>query len=91
MVVDRQMPDWMRATAHDVGLPIESPQLVEARAELERLGNALAQADRAEVAAADAEMVRLVKSLSAAERRKIEPVAHEVHLRAVEFLAQPAR
>jgi hypothetical protein len=89
--VGSEMPDWARGPAYSLGLPVDSPRLVEAREELDRLGNALAAGDRREVAQADEQMVRLVKSLDEAERRKIEPVAHEVHLRAVEFLGQPAR
>jgi hypothetical protein len=89
--VGNEMPDWARGPAYNLGLPVDSPRLVEARGELDRLGNALARGDRQEVAEADEQMVRLVKSLSDEERRKIEPVAHEVHLRAVEFLGQPAR
>jgi hypothetical protein len=89
--VGSEMPDWARGPAYSLGLPVDSPRLVEAREELDRLGNALARGDRREVAQADEQMVRLVKSLDEPERRKIEPVAHEVHLRAVEFLSQPAR
>jgi hypothetical protein len=89
--VGSEMPDWARGPAYNLGLPVDSPQLVEARGELDKLGNALARGDHREVAQADEQMVRLVKSLDDAERRKIEPVAHEVHLRAVEFLGQPAR
>jgi hypothetical protein len=89
--VGSEMPDWARGPAYTLGLPVDSPRLVQAREELDKLGNALARGDRREVAQADEQMVRLVKSLDEPERRKIEPVAHEVHLRAVEFLGQPPR
>jgi hypothetical protein len=87
IAVGSDMPVWMRGPVHQAGLPVDSPRLVEARAALDRLGNALARSDGPAVAAEDAAMVSLVKSLNADERAKIEPVAHEVHLRAVEFMA----
>lgn len=81
-------PRPLRAAAHAVGLPVESPHLTDARNELRALGEALAAGDRSRVAADDRRMVSLVKALPPDERKKIEPVAHEVHLRAVAFLKQ---
>jgi hypothetical protein len=87
VVGDGGLPRPLRAAAEAIGLPVDSPELVDARRELQRLGESLAAGDAAGVAAADAAMVRLVKGLDADERARIEPVAHEVHLRAVAFLA----
>ena len=81
------MPRPVREVAHGVGLPVDSPNLVDARQELQRLGRALAACDLPAVGRADPEMVRLVKSLDQDERARVEPVAHEVHLRAVSSLA----
>lgn len=86
VVVGAEPPRPLRAAAHAVGLPVESPQLADARNELHDLGAALAAGDRSRVEAADRRMVTLVKSLPPDEKPKIEPVAHEVHLRAVSFL-----
>jgi hypothetical protein len=86
VLVSDDLPRPVRRVAHDVGLPVDSPEFVDAHQELHRLGEALAAGDADEVRAADAAMVRLVKSLDDDERDELEPVAHEVHLRAVEFL-----
>lgn len=88
IVAGADPPRPLRAAAHAVGLPVESPQLIDARNQLHALGEALAAGDRTRVAADDRRMVSLVKALSPEERKKIEPVAHEVHLRAVAFLEQ---
>ena len=82
------LPRPVRAAAHAIGLPVDSPELVDARAELQALGRALAAGDLEAIRVADAEMVALVRGLDADERARIEPVAHEVHLRAVEVLGQ---
>jgi hypothetical protein len=87
VVGDGGLPRPLRAAAEAIGLPVDSPELVDARRELQRLGESLAAGDAGGVAAADAAMVRLVKGLDADERARIEPVAHEVHLRAVALLA----
>ena len=86
VVLGDDLPRPVRAAAHAIGLPVESPELVEARAELHALGRALAAGDLQAIRVADAEMVALVRGLDADERARIEPVAHEVHLRAVEVL-----
>ena len=87
LVIADDMPRPVRAAAHAVGLPVDSNELVDAQAALDRLGRALAAGDTDAVRAEDATMVRLVKSLDDDERDRIEPVAHEVHLRAVQLLA----
>ncbi len=86
VVLGDDLPRPVRAAAHAIGLPVDSPELVEARAELHALGRALAAGDLQAIRVADAEMVALVRGLDADERARIEPVAHEVHLRAVEVL-----
>jgi hypothetical protein len=88
LILGHELPRPVRDVAHDVGLPVESVELVDTRAAVERLGRALSVGDAPEVAVADADMVRRVQALEEEERAKIEPVAHEVHLRAVEFLQQ---
>lgn len=88
LAVAENLPRPVREVAHGIGLPVDSPALVDARHELHRLGQALAACDLPAVGRADPEMVRLVKSLDADERAKVEPVAHEVHLRAVSSLAR---
>ncbi len=88
VIGDAGLPRPLRAAAEAIGLPVDSPELVDARRELHRLGESLAAGDPDAVAAADTEMVRLVKRLDDDERARIEPVAHEVHLRAVAFLAE---
>lgn len=88
LVLGHDLPRPLRAVAHDLGLPVESVELVDTRDAVDRLGSALSQEDPEEVAAADADVVRRVNALEEEERAKIEPVAHEVHLRAVEFLEQ---
>jgi hypothetical protein len=85
VLLSDDLPRPIRGAAHTIGLPVESNQLVDARAALDRLGQALAAGDMAAAREADATMVRLVKALDADERAKVEPVAHEVHLRAVEL------
>ena len=80
------LPRPVRGAAHAIGLPVESNDLVDARAALDRLGLALAVGDAEAAREADAEMVRLVQALNADERAKVEPVAHEVHLRALELI-----
>lgn len=88
-------PDPVRDAAHDLGLPVDSSDLVAARAELDRLGDALAAATAADVAGepdeaqfaavadADAAMVGLARALGPDEKSAFVPVAHQVHLRAV--------
>ena len=88
LVIADDMPRPVRAAAHAVGLPVDSNELVDAQAALDRLGRALAVGDTDAVRTEDATMVRLVKSLDDDERARIEPVAHEVHLRAVQLLEE---
>ena len=61
VLVADDLPRPVRRVAHDIGLPVDSPAFVDAHEELHRLGEALAAGDAAEVRAADAEMVRLVR------------------------------
>ncbi len=86
LVIGHDPPRPIRELAHDVGLPVDSPTLVDARDQLDRLGSALAAEDEDEVKAADACMLAHVAELDAEEKAEIVPVAHEVHLRAEQFL-----
>ena len=87
VVFATDIPAPVRATLHSAGLPVESPELIEARAVLHDLGVALGE-ERSpeEVQQADARMLELVEQLDKEEQEAIVPVAHEVHLRAVEYL-----
>ena len=87
VIVADDMPRPVRRVAHGAGLPVDSPELVDAAPSCAGSGTRRV-GDASEVRAADAEMVRLVKELDTDERADLEPVAHEVHLRAVEFLEQ---
>ncbi|MDQ3662121.1 MAG: hypothetical protein M3454_13905 [Actinomycetota bacterium] len=87
VVFATDIPTPVRAALHSSGLPVESPELVEARAVLHDLGVALGeQHSPQEVQEADARMLELVEELDKEEQEAIVPVAHEVHLRAVEYL-----
>ena len=87
-VVGHQPPGPVRDLGHAVAPNwVESSELHEARARLDDLGRALATGDAEGVCAADRGMLDLVGRLSDAEKDKIVPVAHEVHERAVTFLA----
>jgi len=88
VLLSDELPRSVRAAAHDLGLPIASPELVDAQSALHELGVALANKDVEEVRSSDARMVELVGSLSEEEAAEVEPVAHEVHLRAEQFLEQ---
>lgn len=85
------MPEPLRAAAHNLGLPVESPELVRARALLHSLGVALSNEQPDKVARADRQMLAVVETLEEVEQSKIVPVAHEVHLRAVEFLRRAGK
>ena len=88
VVFATDIPTPLRAALHSAGLPVESPDLVEARALLHDLGVALGEGrSPEEVEQADARMLELVERLEGKEQEAIVPVAHEVHLRAVEYLS----
>jgi hypothetical protein len=81
------IPTPVRSALHAVGLPIESPELVEARTVLHDLGVALTEERPLEqVRAADARMLELIEQLDQEEQKVFVPVAREVHLRALEYL-----
>lgn len=90
LTVGHDLPRPVRSVAYSVGLPVDSPRLVDARRQLDLLGEALGRIDPPRVEASDSEVVRLVTSLAPDERRQIEPLAREIHLRALEFLGAPA-
>ncbi|HZJ49887.1 MAG TPA: hypothetical protein VFF07_03300 [Actinomycetota bacterium] len=87
VVFATDIPTPLRAALHSAGLPVASPELIEARAVLHDLGVALGE-ERSpeEVQQADARMLELVEQLDKKEQEAIVPIAHEVHLRAVEYL-----
>ncbi|MBA2365223.1 MAG: hypothetical protein ACR2I4_11580 [Actinomycetota bacterium] len=90
VVFATDIPTPVRAALHSAGLPVESPELVEARAVLHDLGVALGEQGPPEVIQeSDARMLELVEQLDKEEQEVIVPVAHEVHLRAVEYLGNP--
>jgi hypothetical protein len=89
VVIGHDLPRPMRTAARAVGLDfVESPTLVDAREELDRLGRALSQKQWNEVIAADRAMLRFVEKLDEKEKAKIVPVAHEVHVQAIETLRE---
>ncbi len=88
VVVGHDLPRPLRAVAHELGLPVDSPELLDARARMEELGRALGREDVPAVIALDQEMVEIVNGLDQDEQDEIKPAAHEIHERAVAFLAQ---
>ena len=89
VVFATNVPAPVRATLHSAGLPVDSPELVEARAVLHDLGVALGEGrPPEEVRQADTRMLELVEQLDREEKQEIVPVAHEVHLRAVQYLGE---
>ncbi len=88
LVIGHELPRPVREFAVFLRIPVDSVELVAARAELDRLGRALASRDAGEAAAADRAMLSIVKKLDQNEKDEIVPVAHEVHERACDFLAE---
>ncbi|MGH2760534.1 MAG: hypothetical protein ACRDKJ_13375 [Actinomycetota bacterium] len=102
VVFHEDLPRPVRVAARALGLPIESPELVEARGLMLRLGVLVGSTERGEdtvapaatldrIEAIDARMLELVGKLDAQEKAKLVPVAHEVHLRAVQVLEESGR
>jgi hypothetical protein len=89
VVFATDVPAPVRAALHSTGLPVESPELVEARAALHDLGVALGERrSPEEVQRTDALMLELVEQLDKEEQEEIEPVAQEVHFRALQYLGE---
>jgi hypothetical protein len=89
IVIGYNPPDWVRDGARAIGLRfVDSPELVDARAEMLRLGRAVSRKDGAAIIAGDNSMLGLVKKLDADEKNEIVPIAHEVHLRAIMVLKE---
>jgi hypothetical protein len=87
-VMGHEMPRPVRHVAHAIApSQVESPDLHDARASLDELGRALAARDTEGVCEADQRMLELVGELTEEEKGKIVPVAHEVHERALTYLA----
>lgn len=102
VVFQDDLPRPVRVAARAIGLPLESPELVEARELMLRLGELVGSTERGERTVAtpmvldemesvDARMLVLVGKLDAGEKAKLVPVAHEVHLRAVQVLEESGR
>ena len=87
VVFATDVPAPVRAALHSAGLPVDSPDLVEARAALHDLGVALGERrSPEEVQQTDARMLELVEQLDKEEQEEIVPVAQEVHMRALQYL-----
>ncbi len=102
VVLQDDLPRPVRTIARAIGLPVESPELVEARGLMLRLGKLVGSTERGEatiappsvldeIEAIDAKMLALVAKLDEKEKAKLVPVAHEVHLRAVQVLEESGR
>ncbi len=101
-VFEDDLPRAVRLAARAIGLPIDSSELVEARKLMLKLGELVGSTERGdatvasvetldEMEAVDARMLELVAKLDAEEKAKLVPVAHEVHLRAVQVLEESGR
>lgn len=87
VIIGHELPRPLRDAARAVGIPgVESSALVDAREELHRLGQALAQKNWPKAAEADRRMLRLVKELDDEEQAKIVPEAHEIHVHTIDVL-----
>ncbi len=87
VVFATDVPAPVRAALHSAGLPVDSPELVEARAVLYDLGVALGEGrPPQEVQQTDERMIQLVEQLDKEEQEEIAPVAQEVHMRALQYL-----
>ncbi len=103
VVVGHDLPGPVRDASHELGLPVDSPELAATRDRLDELGQALTAATQAQVegqpgdrefnaiARADAEMLDEIARLDADEKAEIVPVAHQVHLQAVLFFDENGR
>lgn len=100
LVVGEGLPRALRSAAHAIGLPVDSPTLLDAREVLHDLGEAVGRSETDtttppelldEMQALDTRMLGLVAKLDDEEKAKIVPVAHEVHLRAVQVLTEAGR
>ncbi len=97
LLVGAELPRPVREIAHAIGLPLDSPELVDTREAVDELGRALAAGIAADLAGelasdefdaiadADARMLIHVGTLDENERDEVVPVAHQVHLQAVRF------
>ncbi len=101
-VFEDDLPRPLRVAARAIGLPVDSSELVEARGLMLRLGELVGSTERGDATVAsaetldqmeavDARMLELVAKLDAEEKAKLVPVAHEVHLRAVQVLEESGR
>lgn len=86
MLVVHQLPGALRDVAHDVGLPVDSTELVTATRDIDRLELALARRDAREVAEADAAMLRSTNKLEGKELEQLQERAVRLHVEALAFL-----
>jgi hypothetical protein len=86
MVAVNQLPGALREVAHDVGLPVDSPEMAAATRDIDRLELALARRDAREVAEADGAMLRSTNKLKGEDLRDLQERAVRLHVEAVAFL-----
>ncbi len=99
VLVGEDLPRPIRALAHTIGLPVESPELTDARGLLHDLGELVGstegdpsnQQTLDRIQSVDGDMLEVVGKLDEEEKAKIVPVAHEVHLRAQQVLQEAGR
>ncbi|MGH9186678.1 MAG: hypothetical protein ACRD0U_12830 [Acidimicrobiales bacterium] len=97
LAIGHELPRPVRELAHTIGLPVDSPELVDTKDAVDQLAVAVAagtaadlqgtlsEAEFDEIASADADMLALVGRLDNDERAEVVPTAHQVHLSAVRF------
>lgn len=73
-----RLPRPVRAVAHGVGLPVDSPELADARSATALLRSALGHNDSDSVAVATQELNTMLDRLSDGDRSKIEDEAHSL-------------
>jgi hypothetical protein len=80
------MPRTVRTVAHDIGLPVDSPQLSAAKHAVTDLGVVLAGSDDGAIARARDELLRRLDAISPAERRGLALVTDPLLARAADRL-----
>lgn len=80
------LPRPVRTVAHDVWLPVDSPQLSDAKHAVTDLGLVLAGSDDAAIARARDQLLRRLDALSAAERRGLAFVSEPLLAQAADRL-----
>jgi hypothetical protein len=85
-VANDALPGPLRGVAYDLGLPVSSPALVQARAALAALRAAVARADRTEVRRRLDAFDDALRAVPVQERPRLEPEARQVQEAALELL-----